>query len=527
MVYTGPSRACARCRQMKKKCDQMRPQCTRCIEARIECYGYRDEFDILYRDERAKARARTIAPKMGEASSRAALPLIKREPAPTSVSSAVDLSLTSVKAQDMIPFFQQFSDPAKSCGWPGWLSKVPEQYAAAPENACFKPALLAASFAILAKKQDDVSYQNTARAFYVSALEAISQALNENRYDDSTMLAISLLDTFQFIMEESVGTHGQHIAGLKAVLALRQSGADDKEECAKVKAESDGKLGHSIFAFMPQIQTLLHEIRTHQTPSEGSVEWVTNLSQEFGGARSATALLQFGKISAQSHQLCKVVRRDLVEGRIDFEAHLDSTELMSLVQISELVDQTNQNWSENGNSKWEITRRPNGFGLNAGGFPLIFLDSYHDLWTACVWNVNRAARIVLMDTIIESAELLAAFNTDPKQVESLVSSALKARGIIASMLENIQCSIPFITGQIDSAGRLTVGVDATALSGLCMLWPLNVIHSCKSISLVDRQWARDMLLDLGRRTGIRRAWALASRKIEVDENTVASRRFVQ
>lgn len=94
-------------------------------------------------------------------------------------------------------FFQQFSNPAKSCNWPGWIAKVPEHYAAAPENACFRPALLAASYAIQARRQNTTSYQITARGFYTSALEAISQALNKNRYDDSTMLAISLLDTFQ------------------------------------------------------------------------------------------------------------------------------------------------------------------------------------------------------------------------------------------------------------------------------------------------------------------------------------------
>jgi hypothetical protein len=117
----------------------------------------------------------------------------------------MDLSMSSTKAQDMISFFfQQFSDPARSCGWPGWMSKLPEQYAVAPEDACFKPALLAASYAILAKRQDENLYQNTARAFYVSALEATSKALNNNRYDDSTMIAVALLDTFQ------VSTHRRH-----------------------------------------------------------------------------------------------------------------------------------------------------------------------------------------------------------------------------------------------------------------------------------------------------------------------------
>lgn len=109
-----------------------------------------------------------------------------------------DDSMSSTKAQDLISFFfQQFSEPAKECNWPGWIARLPEQYALAPEDPCIKPALLAASYAILAKRQDETIYQNTARAFYISALRATSQALKNHQYGDPTMLAISLLDAFQ------------------------------------------------------------------------------------------------------------------------------------------------------------------------------------------------------------------------------------------------------------------------------------------------------------------------------------------
>ncbi|KAF8851747.1 hypothetical protein BDZ45DRAFT_750335 [Acephala macrosclerotiorum] len=103
------------------------------------------------------------------------------------------------KAQDMIAFFfHEFCTyyrqrpwcgckvtPAETCNRPGWMARLPEQYYGAPENACYRPALLAASYAILAKKRDEASYQYTARAIYVSALEATSQTLR-NCYDDST-----------------------------------------------------------------------------------------------------------------------------------------------------------------------------------------------------------------------------------------------------------------------------------------------------------------------------------------------------
>jgi hypothetical protein len=322
-------------------------------------------------------------------------------------------------------------------------------------------------------------------------------------------------------MEECVNSHGQHVEGLKAILAIRRQKEKEREKHTTVKTEC-GLLGQSIFAFMPQIQGLLQELRTYKPPSETSIYWVNNLNKEYGGARIAKALLQFGQVSARSHKLCEIVRQSLVEGRVDFEAQMNSTELMSLIQISEIIDQDNEHWHENIHPKWKISRRNNPYGLVAGGLPLLFLDAYHDLWTACVWNVSRAARIILMDNIIESAELLAAFHSDITQVESLVSSALKARRIMGNLVDDIRYSLPFICGQIDSAGNLQDKVDPPALNGICSLWPLNVLHSCKSLSVAERQRCRDILLDIGKWTGIRRAWALASRKIEVDQGMVQS-----
>jgi hypothetical protein len=109
-----------------------------------------------------------------------------------------DIISPSTRSNDMVTFFfEQWVVPAKLCGWPGWLQELPEKYAASSENACFRPALFAASYAILAKKQNNEQYEDAARAFYVSALKAISKALKNNKFGDGTMIAIALLDIFQ------------------------------------------------------------------------------------------------------------------------------------------------------------------------------------------------------------------------------------------------------------------------------------------------------------------------------------------
>lgn len=184
MVYTSPSRACKRCRQMKKRCDQTRPRCTRCINARIQCYGYRDEVDLLYHNQ----RSRCIAPKTTVRTSGSMITPVRTGTIQRALVFAYYQDGLSPRlprqtppvAHDIISFFfAQFVKPATSCRWPGWNSYLPEQYAAASDNACFKPALLAASYAILCRKTNSERYQYKAREFYANILEATSRALKK------------------------------------------------------------------------------------------------------------------------------------------------------------------------------------------------------------------------------------------------------------------------------------------------------------------------------------------------------------
>ncbi|KAH7176826.1 hypothetical protein EDB81DRAFT_50387 [Dactylonectria macrodidyma] len=52
MVYYGVvSKGCERCRRRKVKCDQRKPACLKCEKSKVECPGYRDLDNVLFRDE--------------------------------------------------------------------------------------------------------------------------------------------------------------------------------------------------------------------------------------------------------------------------------------------------------------------------------------------------------------------------------------------------------------------------------------------------------------------------------------------
>jgi hypothetical protein len=49
MVYFGPSRGCETCKRRRKKCDEARPSCMRCINANRTCGGYADSDNLIFR----------------------------------------------------------------------------------------------------------------------------------------------------------------------------------------------------------------------------------------------------------------------------------------------------------------------------------------------------------------------------------------------------------------------------------------------------------------------------------------------
>ncbi|KAJ5081628.1 hypothetical protein NUU61_009892 [Penicillium alfredii] len=53
------SRNCANCRAIKRRCDQQLPHCGQCIRARQKCPGYRDEWELVFRDQTDRTIKRT------------------------------------------------------------------------------------------------------------------------------------------------------------------------------------------------------------------------------------------------------------------------------------------------------------------------------------------------------------------------------------------------------------------------------------------------------------------------------------
>lgn len=57
MVYTGqPSKGCATCRKRRVKCDEQIPECGGCLRIKQQCPGYKNHFDLAWRDQTTVAK---------------------------------------------------------------------------------------------------------------------------------------------------------------------------------------------------------------------------------------------------------------------------------------------------------------------------------------------------------------------------------------------------------------------------------------------------------------------------------------
>lgn len=80
MVYCGkPSKGCGECRSRKIRCDQAQPACSQCTRAKRDCPGYRDQLELMFRDESKSVVRKAVAAsahknKQAERSHRTAIP---------------------------------------------------------------------------------------------------------------------------------------------------------------------------------------------------------------------------------------------------------------------------------------------------------------------------------------------------------------------------------------------------------------------------------------------------------------------
>jgi hypothetical protein len=325
----------------------------------------------------------------------------------------------------------------------------------------------------------------TARRYYGQAIKLINGALSSNTeaVEDSTVISILLLGTFENVTSEStrsLRSTKAHMLGVMAVFNVRGYQQFGSRYRLQMFQQMCICLYFACVMYSLYIPAELKRLRTF------SARFLDTNDPSWKLSDSMERVAEFrANVQNSSYQDA---------GRIvEAALHIDG-ELTSLAN-----DMPNS---------WLFQTISVGNKSN-----LVFDTSYHvypDLWIASTWNNLRTCRLLLHQEILNQLKKFPLFTTSRYIPVNYVSATISQQ-----MIDEICASIPqFCEGLAihpDHAEALTIplknGIPKTA-AVYYLMWPImNMKDSIDSDG--QRKWIVNRLRCIGNSAGIRQAFAVA------------------
>lgn len=129
------------------------------------------------------------------------------------------------------------------------------------------------------------------------------------------------------------------------------------------------------------------------------------------------------------------------------------------------------------------------------------IDTYFDLYVAGVWNIFRAARLLLLAIILTTPDIHGDSIQYIKTANHIVED------IFASVPYHLADNLPVF---VEGTGRKETINPGRTLGGLLLMHPLYAISRCAFMSQVTREYARDCLRWIGDEMGFGQAGLMAN-----------------
>ncbi|KAI0409370.1 hypothetical protein F4802DRAFT_593646 [Xylaria palmicola] len=514
MVYCGrPSRACQMCKARRIKCDETKPTCIRCVKSRRKCPGYKDDFDLVFRNEtKATERRAKKASKKGSAPS-------AEQPGPDLLSPSgstgargswalVSSPQISVEEQASCLFVSNFIVTARDGRTAGHFDFIipllkqegPDSHMQHAFNAC------ALSF-LNNRKALGARYWDKALSEYLVALARTNAALRDTdaQQSDSTLGAVLLLGMFESISAKQISSFnwGSHVDG--AVQLVKSRG----------KKQIRSKVGMQLFI---AVRTLMAVkcLTSSKAPAMGAEWWLDGTAFSKPAVAAQRLMIRTSEVRAQVSQLIDTLTKTP-----------ENVELMfDLIRRAQAVDHEAAAWlpalPESWHARtvaWEDSV-PGGDYARADVFPGR-VDVYSDLLVASVVNCVRTVRMMLHAMIVRCAAWVCApvdYRTTPEYAT--------AADVCREAITDVVASVPYFLGwhlrrkdrdAPRSVNTFPCGEDDTAkgLAGYFISWPLTCVVSQDYATDAQRAWAIGRLSMIGGDLGVRYALAMCQLQVRV------------
>lgn len=508
------------CRTRRIKCDETKPTCNQCAKSRRQCPGYKDEFDLVFRNEtqaterRARrASKKALTQKTTTEKSDSSSPELEVSPTfSDDIKSPLEQAVVSslnvpVEHQATCHFIANFIllPSEGDRGFMDFIIPLLKQ----DSSGHLQHAFNACSIAYLNNRGGmGGRFSDKALHEYTKALNGTNAALRstDSQLSDSTLAAVLLLGLFESITAKQIGmlNWGSHTEG--AIQLVKARG----------KKQLKTKIGIQLFVAV-RTQMIIHSLTSGTAPIMGAEWWIDDAARDSTAAKCHRLMIKTGELRAEVTRLMNSFAR--TPSNIEI--------MLDMIRKVQTVDQEVVAWMRNVPEEWRFVtvawedHVPGGDYARAEVFPGR-IDLYRDFYIASVWNTARTARLIHASLVVRCA----AWVCSPVDYRTTPEYATAARTCVDTITDVI-ASVPFHLGwhlgkrhilqkaQLD--GNFACGDEAhvKSLAGYFLTWPLICLNSQDYTTDAQRAWIHGRLAYIGNELGVKYAHILRQLQIRI------------
>ncbi|KAE8411723.1 hypothetical protein BDV36DRAFT_273812 [Aspergillus pseudocaelatus] len=477
------SRSCENCRAVKRRCDKQVPRCGQCIRTRETCLGYRDQWDLVFRDQTSHTIKRSRNKSEKNAVSTAGIPLTPPTRGPN----------PSLEEIGVNYFLQEFTAGGRSPSR-GYLNYIPTAYSADVEHPTLVASMAAVGLVALATHQPELVHH--ARAKYSEAINHVNNALASpvESVKDSTLMSVISLGVFEHV--SNFESWVRHVKGAAALVVARGKSQFTRRRAIlmfnQVRADMSAACIQSIQPFPDDMRELQEEATKYTDPSDAF--WLL-------GVLATQCATLFASVTAKHRGI--PLPRDMtwlhflevsIALQDDFQYVLDILARQEpYITIHESCESAE-------------------FISYNGQYHL-----YQTSWAIRLWNNSRMVEIIVCEIVCWLINKVLAENPAyPAEGRLKLKSRLQyAAQIMSRRGEEILASVPQGLGLVllpDAHKPQLPNVSG----GYMLIWNLYTVGKSPVISYQNRLWVIKQLKDVSRSAGIAMAFQLAEDLVRLE-----------
>lgn len=471
---------------MAEQCDKQVPQCGQCIRAHETCLGYRDEWDLIFRDQTTHTIKRSSRTPESNGVSTGVTP------PSTPPTKALSPSLEDIGVNY---FLQEFVAGGR-CPSRGYLNYIPTVYSADAEHLILVTSMTAVGLVALATRQPELTVQ--AHAKYSEAIRLVNNALASpvESVKDSTLMSVISLGVFEHV--SNFESWVRHVKGAAALVVARGKSQFTRRPAIlmfnQVRADMSAACIQCVQPFPDDLRELQEEATKHTDPSDAF--WLLGVL----ATRCANLFATVAKKDNDKASLIPTSWPDFLEEAIALQSDFQHT--LSILAMQEPY----------------MTTRESDRNATSMSFHGQY-DLYKSSWAIRLWNNSRMIEIIVCEIICWLINKI--LTEDPAHSAEfrlkLQSKLQYAVSIMSRRSAEILASTPQGLGLISASGAY-VPQEPNVSGGYMLIWNLYTVGKCPTISHQDRQWVIMQLKGISESGNIAMAFQLAEDLVRTERS---------